>query len=81
MIKIVLYGSVARDQESEYSDVDVFAIVESKEDKEALEDIAYDVGLDFGVFISLIAEEQDKFEERKEHPFIRNITEKGEIYA
>ncbi|MFB6159427.1 MAG: nucleotidyltransferase domain-containing protein [Candidatus Nanohalobium sp.] len=77
--KLVLYGSVAKGQESEESDVDVFAVVESQEQKERLEDLAFDVSVEHGVFIVPVIKTVEEFEESKDSLFSREVMETGDI--
>jgi predicted nucleotidyltransferase len=80
--KLILYGSVARGDEKDGSDVDVFAVVESKEELEKLEDIAFDIGvMNYGVFISVQGQEEENFRQRKNHPFIKTVLGEGEAYV
>jgi predicted nucleotidyltransferase len=80
--KLVLYGSVARGEENESSDVDVFAVVESEEDLERLRDVAYDIGvLDYGVSISVQGTISDKFDGFSDTSFLRNVDRDGVEYA
>ena len=78
---LVLYGSVAKGEERDDSDVDVFAVVKSVESEEKLEDLAYDTGLEHEVFISVQVQTRERFEARKDHPFIRNLMEEGTAYV
>lgn len=80
--KLILYGSVARGEETEESDVDVFAVVDEKEDLEMLRDLAYKIGvLENGVVISVQGQTEKRFRERRNHPFIRTVREEGEAYV
>lgn len=80
--KLVLYGSVARGEESEESDIDVFAVVDSREDLKRLRDMAYDIGvLQFGVSISVQGSVKDEFEGFSGSSYLRNVKEEGIEYA
>lgn len=80
--KLVLYGSVARGEESEESDIDVFVVVETEEDLERLEDLAFEIGvMKHGFFISVQGQTESDFMRRKDHPFVENILEEGEVYV
>jgi predicted nucleotidyltransferase len=79
--QLYLYGSVARGDETEDSDIDVFAVVESEEDLDYLRDLAYEAGvLERGVFISVQGQTEERHRERENHPFIRTVTGEGEAY-
>ena len=80
--KLVLYGSLARGDENASSDVDVFAVVNDKEDLEVLRDLAFEIGLiQHGVHISVQGVIKESFEQRKDHPFINTVLTEGEVYV
>ena len=80
--KMVLYGSVARGDDTESSDVDVFVVVETEEDLERLRDLAFDFGvLERGVSISVQGETEEEFEGFSSSSFLRNISRDGVEYA
>jgi len=76
--EIYLYGSVAREEESEDSDIDVFAVVDSRRDLRRLRDLAYSMGvLENGVVISVQGRTVDSFEGFSETSYLRNIESEG----
>ena len=80
--KIILYGSVARGEDTRDSDIDVFAIVEAEEDLERLRDLAFDFGvLENGVSISVQGEIEEDFEGFSSNSFLRNVERDGVEYA
>lgn len=80
--RMVLYGSVARGDESQGSDVDVFVVVDSREDLKSLRDLAFDIGvLDYGVSISVQGRVYDEFEGFSESSYLRNVARDGVEYA
>jgi predicted nucleotidyltransferase len=79
--KLILYGSVARGEEDERSDVDIYAVVETNEQKRELEDLAFDFGIDRGLAFSPNVKTVEEFENRKNHHFTRTVLEEGENYA
>ena len=79
--KLVLYGSVAREEETEESDVDVFAVVESKSQKRRLEQVAAEVGVEHGVLFSASVKTEKDYEEMRESSFSREVMETGEVYV
>ena len=80
--KLVLYGSVARGEEREESDVDVFAVVESERDLTLLRKLAYDIGvLTYGVSISVQGTTVDEFEGFSYNSYLRNVSKEGVRYA
>lgn len=80
--ELILFGSTVRGEtRGRDSDVDVFVILDSKDAEDELRDIAYDVSLEYGVVISIHAQTKDRFEERKDHPFIKNVLREGRSYG
>jgi predicted nucleotidyltransferase len=75
--KLVLYGSVARGDESEDSDVDVFVVVE-----EGFEDDVYElaaaVGRSWGVHLQVVVRDSKDYEETKDTFFTREVVESGQ---
>lgn len=80
--KIILYGSVARGEDTKDSDIDVFVVVESKQDLENLRDLAFDFGvLENGVSISVQGKVEADFEGFSSSSFLRNVERDGVEYA
>lgn len=80
--KMVLYGSVARGDEREDSDIDIFVLVESEEEIEKLRDLAYDIGvLEYGVSINVQGKTAKMFEGFESTSYLRNISREGVEYA
>jgi len=80
--QLVLYGSVARGEESENSDIDVFAVVQEKKDLELLRNLAFDTGvLENGVSISVQGKLEKDFQGFSESSYLRNIDSDGVRYA
>ena len=79
--KLVLYGSVARGEETEESDVDVFAVVETEEQKQKLEQMAFEFGVDNNLLFPPNVKTVERFNHRRDHPFIRTVLEEGVEYA
>lgn len=87
--ELILFGSAARGETRGIdSDVDVFVVlddghddVDPKEHEDELRDIAYDVQLDYGVVVSLHVKTKERFEERKDHPFVKNVLGEGRSYG
>lgn len=80
--KLVLYGSVARGDYGQDSDIDVFAVVESREDLQLLRDLAFDVGvMEYGVSISVQGKTEKSFDGFNKTSFLRNVERDGIEYA
>lgn len=80
--ELLLFGSAARGEAHEIdSDVDVFIVLDTTEHAEELRDIAYEVQLEYGVVVSIRVKTKDRFEERKDHPFIKNVLRDGHSHG
>ena len=83
IIRILLYGSYARGDNRDDSDVDIVAIVRG--DRKSLHerlrkiwDVSSDLELEYGTIISPTVIPEDEFERFKEDlPYYRNILEEG----
>ena len=83
IIRILLYGSYARGDNRDDSDVDIVAIVRG--DRKSLQerlrkiwDVSSDLELEYGTIISPTVIPADEFERFKEDlPYYRNILEEG----
>jgi predicted nucleotidyltransferase len=83
---LILFGSTARGEASGLdSDVDFLAVVADDADPSALEaelrDLAYDVMLEHGPVVEVHVLTQSVFEERRDHPFVRQAVRDGEVYV
>lgn len=85
--EIILYGSVARGEATERSDVDVLVVLYGDEPPEELStrpntltDLAFDIGLEYTVKISVFIETRDTFESRQDHPFLQNVRRDGRSF-
>jgi len=80
--ELYLYGSVARGEETEESDVDVFVVVDSEEDLRVLRELAYEVGvLESDVVLNVQGRVLDEFEGFSKTSYLRNIADEGIKYA
>ncbi|PIV52499.1 MAG: nucleotidyltransferase domain-containing protein [Elusimicrobia bacterium CG02_land_8_20_14_3_00_37_13] len=81
LIDFRVFGSRARGDTDEYSDMDVFLEVESlnEELKEKIADIVWDVGFEHFIVISPLIFTRDEIEKTplKASPIVRNIVEEG----
>lgn len=79
--KLILYGSVARGEEHDESDVDVLAVVEDSSDREVLEELAFDVSVEHGVFMVPLIKTSDEFRDKKDGIFLREVQDTGETHV
>ncbi|MCD7765180.1 MAG: nucleotidyltransferase domain-containing protein [Lachnospiraceae bacterium] len=85
--KIILYGSYARGDYREDSDIDVAAIVkgsrrELQEELKKVWDISHDLGLEYGTIVSPTVIPYDEYEGLKEDlPYYRNIELEGVVVS
>ena len=81
LVKIVLYGSYARGEQTAESDVDIAVILKdgnTEKMHEEMTDIVVDYELDQGVTLSVIQIESEQFREwNKTLPFYQNIDQEG----
>lgn len=81
LLDMRVFGSRARGNVDEYSDMDVFIEVETlnKELEDRIYDIAWEVGLDYSVFISPLVFSRYEIEESplRASPIVRNIEAEG----
>jgi len=81
--KVILYGSYARGDYREYSDIDVMALVKSSEEQikelhDDLIDIRSDLGIEYDVVLSVYVKNKEYFDRWKEHmPYFRNVATEG----
>ncbi len=82
---VILYGSYARGEEAETSDIDILVLVNSDEDglrakNEALVFMTYDFNMEHGTDIEPIAESVKTFQYWIDaHPFYQNVRREGVI--
>ena len=74
--KIILFGSAARGEAEEESDIDVLVVADGVTQKE-ISKIAFQILLKYGEVISSIVEDKLQFEKYKDYSFHRNILREG----
>jgi len=78
--KVILYGSHARGEATEDSDVDVLVLIDPslnrREVDDSLSDLLYDMLLDEGELVSVIVLSEDHFENHN-LPFMLNVRKEG----
>lgn len=79
--EVILYGSYARGQESDESDVDMALVLranQTEDQYDKMTDIVVDYQLDLGVTLSVISIEQSEFAEWKTTlPFYKSVDREG----
>jgi len=86
--KIILYGSYARGDYKEYSDLDIMVLAdvsesEKKEYQHRIYDMTSDLGLEHDIIVSMILNNENLFMSRLPvSQFYRNVLSEGvELYA
>ena len=86
--KIILYGSYARGDNTEESDIDIMIVLNCEKDevrrlRSMTSEMASDISLEQEVFLSILLRDKKHFEENRDFlPFYRNIVAEGvEIYG
>jgi uncharacterized protein len=83
LVELVLFGSYARGNPEQYSDVDIFVLIDDsdkniKNYSNALDDFEHDLTLKYGVLVSTIMVNYKRFEEYKDVlPFYMNVEKEG----
>lgn len=83
--KVIVYGSYARGDYRENSDVDIMILTKMSDDEikkiiTDLYDIAYDVELEKGIHISLVVKNEEQFEYWEDTlPFYKNVRLEGVV--
>jgi predicted nucleotidyltransferase len=80
--ELVLFGSTVRGEtRGRNSDVDMFVVLDSTDHDDELNEIAFDVTLEYGVAVSVHTQPKERFEHRKNHPFVNQVLTEGRSYA
>lgn len=81
--EIVLYGSTARGEATETSDVDVLVVLERTDGnrREEISRLAFEVGLEYDVAISYHVQSRERFESRRTAPFLKNVLRDGRFHG
>ena len=74
--RIILFGSTARGEAEEESDIDVLVIADGVTQKEVSK-VAFQILLKYGEVISPIVESKQQFEKYKDYSFHKNILREG----
>ncbi len=83
VLSIILYGSVARGEESEESDVDIAIILSQKlspEMEDLLSDTIVDMNLKYDKVYSVVDIQKDDYEKWRSYiPFYGNVEKEGKV--
>lgn len=79
--RLVLFGSVARGEEGDESDVDVLVVVGDEDDRDVVEDLAFEASVRHGVFMVPLVKTVDEFREKKDSLFVKEVLDSGETYV
>lgn len=83
--KIILYGSYARGDYNQQSDVDIMILTdlsfeEIEEYRDKISDIAYDIELSTGIILSPVIKNIEKYNSRINFvPFYKNVEREGVV--
>jgi predicted nucleotidyltransferase len=83
--EIILYGSVARGEHREGSDVDVLIIIDDESSRDPVHDaassIAFDVMIEYDVSVSKSIKTKEAFETQKDGSYLTAVRREGRAYA
>ena len=79
IVKMILFGSVARGDDSEESDIDILIVTnrENPELESTIRDIVVDYILKKEVVISPFVMSEEYFNKTKDYSFLKNVIEEG----
>jgi uncharacterized protein len=88
LVKIILYGSYARNSQDNYSDMDIMILVDAEEEnikkyEDDFKDTIFELSLKYDILLSIIFKSNDQFNKYSEIlPFYMNIDREGiELYG
>ncbi|AIY90688.1 nucleotidyltransferase domain-containing protein [Geoglobus acetivorans] len=81
IVKVVVFGSYARGEAKEDSDIDVLIVVKDRETEQEIIGMAVEVLLEHGEYISVRVLTEKEFELLKNTGFVRNVMKDGMVIA
>ncbi|MDR2821530.1 MAG: nucleotidyltransferase domain-containing protein [Mycoplasmataceae bacterium] len=85
IVKIILFGSVARSQDNEYSDIDILIITTERLDKFKIQDDIYlkvmDILISTGERISIKIRSIKYYEDNANFSFLSNVSKDGIVVS
>ncbi len=81
LVYLALYGSVARKEAVEYSDIDIFAVVKDKKAKERIYEIAFEIEFKHGVLLSVIVRTANELKTMKniKSLYLKEVLNTGKV--
>ena len=80
IIKIILFGSVARGEDTEESDIDILIITANSDElSDKINNVAVDIILEKDEFISPHVMSEEHFNKTIDYPFLTNVLKEGII--
>lgn len=80
IVKIILFGSVARGEDTEESDIDILIVTsDSDELPDEINSIAVDIILEKDEFISPHVMSEEHFNKTIDYPFLTNVLKEGVV--
>lgn len=81
IVKVIVFGSYARGEAKEESDIDILIVVKDKKIEQEVIGMAVEVLLEHGEYISVKILTEKEFELLKNTGFIRNVMKEGMVIA
>lgn len=84
--KVILYGSYARQEQTEESDIDIMVLVDDdsfalKKYEDSLIDFEVDMNLDYDIVLSIYAKSLIEYQKYIDVlPFLKNVSREGKVY-
>ncbi|WP_407382010.1 nucleotidyltransferase domain-containing protein [Methanobrevibacter sp.] len=80
IVKIILFGSVARGDDTEESDIDILIITTNSDElSDEINSVAVDIILEKDEFISPHVMSEEHFNKTIDYPFLTNVLKEGVV--